>query len=98
MDAIRCRKIEITNKWVSNDLKKIPDYCCYLKCINTKRLHNCIKILLFCQIGNKTYSIEWAEPLCNLDPVNSQTVSQILGLVSCAKKVETDRPIIIISR
>uniref|UniRef100_A0A8W8NZK0 protein-tyrosine-phosphatase n=1 Tax=Magallana gigas TaxID=29159 RepID=A0A8W8NZK0_MAGGI len=50
------------------------------------------------RIGNKTYSIEWAEPLFNLTPVNSQTVSQILSLVFFARHVESERPIIIISR
>uniref|UniRef100_A0A8W8NNF7 Receptor-type tyrosine-protein phosphatase kappa n=1 Tax=Magallana gigas TaxID=29159 RepID=A0A8W8NNF7_MAGGI len=49
-------------------------------------------------IDNKTHSIMWAEPLFNLIPVNSKTVSQILGLVSCVKTVESKRCITIISR
>uniref|UniRef100_K1R799 Leukocyte common antigen n=1 Tax=Magallana gigas TaxID=29159 RepID=K1R799_MAGGI len=49
-------------------------------------------------IGNKTYSIKWAEPLFNLTPVNSQTVSQILSLVFFARNVDSERPITIISR
>ncbi|XP_065945289.1 receptor-type tyrosine-protein phosphatase epsilon [Magallana gigas] len=42
--------------------------------------------------------VEFVEPLYNFNLKESQTASQILGLVSLVEKIETDNPITVVSR
>nr|XP_034320794.1 receptor-type tyrosine-protein phosphatase epsilon-like [Crassostrea gigas] len=49
-------------------------------------------------IEDKECLVEFVEPLYNFNLKESQTASQILGLVSLVEKIETDNPITVVSR
>eukprot|EP00105_Crassostrea_gigas_P000847 XP_011412802.1 PREDICTED: receptor-type tyrosine-protein phosphatase epsilon-like [Crassostrea gigas] len=59
----------------------------------------CRKIRIFNKgKEDKECLVEFVEPLYRVNLKESQTASQILGLVSLVEKIETDNPITVVSR
>uniref|UniRef100_K1PLA4 Leukocyte common antigen n=1 Tax=Magallana gigas TaxID=29159 RepID=K1PLA4_MAGGI len=66
----------------------------------TTRCHHMFRVLdrQFVLKSNETWSVNVIQPSCVLSFDSSQTVSQIVGMVSFTQKITTNNPIIVVSR
>lgn len=91
---IKSSKIEITKKVYS--IWKIDLSIIIIKRNFSEDSNNIF--FSFFKFNDKAWSVEIAEPMNGLKANTSKTVTHILGLVSFAREIETEGPIIVISR
>lgn len=93
------KKEKLADEWLpaTRNPKVVTPFTIQLRNEQTSEIQ-CRKIQITKEgIGDTACLVHMAEPVFNLSPIDSRTVSQILGLVLFAKNVETEHPITVIS-
>nr|XP_034316881.1 receptor-type tyrosine-protein phosphatase epsilon-like isoform X2 [Crassostrea gigas] len=93
-------EVESTNQWLptSTTSKAVSPFTIHLQEDHKSEIKSCRIDIAQKEKSNETWSVNVIEPSSVLALDSSQTVSQILGLVSFAQNITTNNPIIVLSR
>uniref|UniRef100_A0A8W8NTG7 protein-tyrosine-phosphatase n=1 Tax=Magallana gigas TaxID=29159 RepID=A0A8W8NTG7_MAGGI len=93
-------EVESTNQWLpaSTTSKAVSPFTIHLQQDHKSEIKSCTIDIAQNEKSNETWSVNVIEPSSVLALDNSQTVSQILGLVSFTQNITTNNPIVVVSR
>eukprot|EP00105_Crassostrea_gigas_P007592 XP_011421894.1 PREDICTED: receptor-type tyrosine-protein phosphatase gamma-like [Crassostrea gigas] len=93
-------EVESTNQWLptSTTSKAVSPFTINLQQDYKSEIKRCTIDIAQNEKSNETWSVNVIQPSCVLSFDSSQTVSQIVGMVSFTQKITTNNPIIVVSR
>nr|XP_034316292.1 receptor-type tyrosine-protein phosphatase epsilon [Crassostrea gigas] len=93
-------EVESSNQWLPTSItsKAVSPFTIHLKQDHKSEIKSCTIDIVQSEKSNETWSVNVIQPSCVLTMDSSQTVSQLLGLVSFTQNITTNNPIIVVSR